>query len=528
MMRRDAFCFALKALGYWLLLLGLAACAHTPSRAVSQGPNAFPSASPLTDFEVDTLQTLARSPQDTEALLSLAFILGGELRSAEGAAPYIAKFKAFLTAVAPALEAEKDPWRKGFLLHSRLHADLLGQSPKAAALSNYDFDQTRPDLVLKTRRYNCISSAILYGLSAAHFGFEVKGVTVPEHVFIELGYPGWDKTVEVETTSAMGFDWIHDERYYSEREQQWAKERGFRPISFADYRQRGFLTLPQLVLEMYHLQHTREARMSRDDAMRLAEIAAALDPRLGTQLARLRFLSNKAHALWETPAAYLRLTDALAPQLEKDVARFATEPEARPLLASLTAARAVALARLRPERTAEILRFAELTATLAPADGKDRRGLLENALFSVREAWRHLLEKQRFAEAREVFLRGLAYYSEPAAKAKDEAYLQNEIGNYHFKRREWAEAVAAYEPCKTLQFENWKNWCAANMGVVFMNWAAEKTAVGDWQGAAEVLGRCLAQCPEKQACQEALERLRAQHRGVSRNETNAAQASRRF
>src|SRR5256885_4323237 len=52
-------------------------------------------------------------------------------------------------------------------------------------------------------------------LLARGFNLPVRGAVTETHAFVELGPPN-GKILEVETTSATGYDWVHDEKYYKE------------------------------------------------------------------------------------------------------------------------------------------------------------------------------------------------------------------------------------------------------------------------------------------------------------------------
>jgi tetratricopeptide (TPR) repeat protein len=68
----------------------------------------------------------------------------------------------------------------------------------------YDERQTRLEELLASGRYNCVSSAVLYGLLARGLGLDFRAVQTADHAFIRLldGGRGWD----VETTNPYGFD----------------------------------------------------------------------------------------------------------------------------------------------------------------------------------------------------------------------------------------------------------------------------------------------------------------------------------
>jgi tetratricopeptide (TPR) repeat protein len=86
----------------------------------------------------------------------------------------------------------------------RERAETLLEILHGEVFSRYDERQTRLDDLLATGRFNCVSSAVLYGLLARSLGLEFRAVQAPDHAFIRvlLGSKGYD----VETTNPYGFD----------------------------------------------------------------------------------------------------------------------------------------------------------------------------------------------------------------------------------------------------------------------------------------------------------------------------------
>jgi tetratricopeptide (TPR) repeat protein len=86
----------------------------------------------------------------------------------------------------------------------RARAEGLLQLLHRRAFRQYDERQTRLDELLATGRFNCVSSAVLYGLLARFLGLEFRAVQTADHAFIRVlaGAQGWD----VETTNLYGFD----------------------------------------------------------------------------------------------------------------------------------------------------------------------------------------------------------------------------------------------------------------------------------------------------------------------------------
>ena len=119
-----------------------------------------------------------------EAALSLSGAQGWELEEARARVQALAAEAAGLRAVSPRERAE----RLLEMLHRRV-------------FRRYDERQTRLDVLLSTGRYNCVSSAVLYGLLARSLDLEFRAVQTPDHAFIRVA-ESWD----VETTNPYGFD----------------------------------------------------------------------------------------------------------------------------------------------------------------------------------------------------------------------------------------------------------------------------------------------------------------------------------
>jgi hypothetical protein len=111
---------------------------------------------------------------------------------------------------------------------------------------------------------------MLYAVLARGFGMSVRGVLLPEHAFVEIGT---SKILEVETTSATGFDWVHDERYYKEAAKDWSSKRGLRPGTIEDYKSRE-------IIEPYRFmaRAMNDGRIQKEDQDRLLEIAVQIAP----------------------------------------------------------------------------------------------------------------------------------------------------------------------------------------------------------------------------------------------------------
>lgn len=88
-----------------------------------------------------------------------------------------------------------DPMTLGDALLQFLHKNLFTQ---------YQFSQTRVDVLLDTGVFNCVSSAVIYDLLAEALGLTTGAVSTTDHAFCTVTING--RTIDVETTTALGFD----------------------------------------------------------------------------------------------------------------------------------------------------------------------------------------------------------------------------------------------------------------------------------------------------------------------------------
>ena len=102
-------------------------------------------------------------------------------------------------------------YRKGRRLHDALHRFVFRQySPLADSI----------DTVLETGQYNCVSATLFYGIMGRALGLDLRAVETPHHIYLQLH--DRDRTVDIETTSRLGYDFSGDlERF---RRFTWAYE----------------------------------------------------------------------------------------------------------------------------------------------------------------------------------------------------------------------------------------------------------------------------------------------------------------
>ncbi len=85
-------------------------------------------------------------------------------------------------------------------------AEILLEWMHETVLTRYIQEQTALDTLLDNGRYNCVSSAVLYLILARSRDIPVYGVLTADHAFCRVALDNDDGGIDVETTTAYGFD----------------------------------------------------------------------------------------------------------------------------------------------------------------------------------------------------------------------------------------------------------------------------------------------------------------------------------
>jgi len=417
---------------------------------------------PVSDAEKIALDGLPQARQgDMNALLALGLIASGDHKPPAALLDFEQRVEKFVAEVKPAVDAA-DEWHKGYEINRGMHRVFFHEDK--AELQNYSRDVARLTDVFTTGRYNCISSAMLYTVLARAFSLPVRGVVTTEHAFAELGPPG-GKVIEVETTSATGYDWVHDERFYRESAKDWSSKRGLRPMTLDDYKQRRVMD-PIGLMAMGLIDG--RAGESDADRLHLRELAAVVAPDdVEVQRLALNAYVNEANDLEEKKAVrtLVKMLDVVGPTVE-DLAGRAKDPEVLMHAMWLRVYRARSL--LVVARGDEAIAIADASVGRIDPSWKDATTLRRSFASVISD---HLLELMN---------------------AKDYPAAVKFIS-------------PRFELCKT------DDLCARNVSIIYQNQAIEHDNRGDWAGAKHGLEECVQLLPKVPGCAELLNDLQARH-----------------
>jgi tetratricopeptide (TPR) repeat protein len=417
---------------------------------------------PLTETEVSAVKGIDKARQgDVFALFDLAIVGSGDHRTNDDHTQFAARIDKFVTELKPAVDAA-DEWHKGYEINRGMHRVFF--NGEKTDLGSYSLDQARLTGIFTSGTYNCISSAMLYAILARAFGLTVRGVVLPEHAFVELGPPN-GKILEVETTSATGYDWVHDEKFYKEDAQNWSSKRGLKPSTLADYKAREIMEPHRLIAKT---MEDPRAGATDEDHYRLFEIAALLapeDPQVVNNVLYAWFKEGNDlydRKAWRTSA---KLFDTIRPSLE-NVAKNTKEKKQLEHLSWLRLYHARAL--IVVGRGEEAIAIMDAGVKNIDPSWTDYQKLRENYLWVLMD---HLLE------------------------------LMN--------KKDYAAAVKFVQPrfdlCKSDQ------QCANNLGIIYRNQAVDHQNRGDWSAARAALKECVQLLPNVKDCSDDLSDLESRH-----------------
>ncbi len=278
------------------------------------GKSTLPIWVPITDFET---RLLTSKKSNHRYLLGLSLVASGDIRSVEDYTATVKKIDAFIKWIAPAIKKSPSFKSKGKLLFIEMQKKFYPQVLKDN--SDYDFDQSKLSTLLISGEYNCISSALLYGILAEAFSLNPKGVTMPSHAFIQID-DGNGEVIEIETTSYEGYNQKHDQSFYNKISSGWFLSLGITEATYENYLKREIVPLKQLAIHNFANQHISSDVMPLLERIRLLELRGYLDLHTPDAVQNLLF-----YYYWEAEQLiamnaqedYARFLKVISPHLEK-------------------------------------------------------------------------------------------------------------------------------------------------------------------------------------------------------------------
>lgn len=518
-----------------LAALILAACAGTGpggaggSKAIDYdkqpGPNDFdrdgfgtsglPLWMGLTEPEKQALGGRDRAAEgDPSALLDLAIFASGDVRDEAGYLSIRRRVEAFVIENRKAMDDQKSHVGKGRVLFKAMHAGFFpspfwksatGSDPR---LAGYDFEESAFTAIFLRKKFNCVSSAILYVVLARYYGLDARGVALTSHAFAQITTPE-GKVIEIETTTPEGYNLVHDASFYAKKGPSWASARGLAPTTFASYLDRRIMSPLELIGWNTNNQHVAPARMSQLDRSRLAEAWGYLVPKeRDAQANRLAFYNMEFRWLkerrgWSTLESMYRV---IGPELPKVKADFSGDGQLQNRIAWTWFEHALVLDAL--ERGAEAVPLLDSALATARPEWKEGVDVKSNSVGLLQNIAAGHVEAGRFAEAEAVLERGRPHAAGDTNYPRTRSWMHQKWALKHWNAGNWPAALAQFEKQESVGMADDKVLLRENMIHAYVNWAVDAQQKGDLKGTVKALARCKEKLKAKK-CVDLLNRLSA-------------------
>lgn len=464
----------------------------------------------LTPFESDVINRWQNRQRAVAAddLLALYLLASGDVRDQSRFAALRNQVARFVTDN-QSLRAISDPRRRG--------ASLLHQMHTAFLPGGYEADQSTLTELLTTGIYNCISSALLYLVLAAHFDLPASGVIMPSHAFVQLTLAG-DEVIEVETTSPDGFGVVRDPDFFAEEAQAWFTERRLVVPTYTDYEQRRVVSATALGYENMWSQHVSEARMPYADRVRMAEIKGILQAdNIEAQHNRLIYYYREADFLQRHDE---RLYHALMTRIEPYLARWEGAALAG-LPPGHSAETLVALLLLQANRARWLVRhnnvqggqaLARDIIVSAPASLQNIAVIRDTAFQAIATTMQWYQDQRQFDRSADA-LAGLETQCAESALclgAIEQHYGAH--GQHYWDQRDWHRVTSIYHEFLALDLDTANTPIfRSNLEAAYINNFRQHWFDEERDEAVALLEVCLIRLPEAEACRDRLRESRQVH-----------------
>jgi hypothetical protein len=474
----------------------------------------FPFWMHLTPFEIRTLLDAEKAKAgDPEALLALGLVASGNVRDSAKFLMYHERVSRFISANRPDIDAQPDEWQKGFRLYQAMRKEFLVKD-SVNELAGYDWFKSGLSSIFENGSYNCISSAMLYLILARYFSLNVKGVLLPTHAFVQFTRAS-GKSIEIETTSKRGFDWIHDEQYYKTQSAGWFLARGLPASTYEEYVRRVIVLPYQLICHNMTNQHTDVRHMRVEDIHRLKEIQAYVETS-NAQYQRERLVVYQADfAHLQNTGDYKtaeRMFTSIRPVVEWAKKSFGKDTAIFNVAARMEGNRQGVLFKLK--NYDEFLGTTKSLLAAIPHVTADSAVLLNNCLSNTYNFLAQCVDSREF-DKMETLTEILAPYAGTVSWVNQN--LQWALGmemQHYWNKGDWSGVVRVCK--KQLQRAigpESRKIARSNMEGAFCNWSNIYINEGNWPKARDVLRQCEQDlAPDKGQCSKYLRDLEAAHR----------------
>jgi regulator of sirC expression with transglutaminase-like and TPR domain len=467
----------------------------------------FPLWSHYTNLEIDILKKAdSARAGNPDALLAFAIFASGNVRDSATYNNYVNRIKTFVDTARKSLDSIKNSKELCSALYSKICKEFYGTGFFTNELSGYVFEQSRFTELLRTQKYNCISSAMLCLVIFRYFDLDIQGVMLPSHVFLQLNTPD-NSSVEIETTTKTGFDYKHDEEYFK-KASNWAKSRNLLPITKTDYEHRLLVSPFELVCSNMNNQHTMTNKMDSCDRNRLYETLGYLFPE------NPLWLSNQLSIYYDFFIRYQTIKDSatallmykkIDPILEMLPAQWKTDTLMLANIYLIAMSHAITLEKNGDHNKA--IQKANMIISTINSRFNRYDILLNNALWIYADYVHSLAKLNKYNEA-EVLLQSCPTVLMNLKQMRATLYnLYDSKAIYYFQNSKFHESVLAGFQSVMYSDSSARLITYSNIQAAYLNQSLQLVNDNQKEDAQKVLQECINKVPDCTQCVERMNRL---------------------
>ena len=475
------------------------------------GTTALPFWNGLTDFEILALRGVDEARLgDPDALFALALFASGDVRDMSIYAAYRSRVLSFVNEVRPKIGKAASGFERGKVLFDECCLTFFKHRGDADELKGYEPAQSRLSEVLRTGKFNCISSSLLYIVLARYFGLRVKGVNIPSHAFVQLE-TGEGQTIEIETTSRSGYNLAHNAKSFDKLKNGWFKARGLQMPTYDDYLHRQILEPFEMVVSNMNNQHTSVDRMAERDRNRLCEAMGYCCPEnRAYEYARLIAYNNEVRYLHNSGdiAAMQRFYAKILPIVSTIKNQAAPDTMFFDLISVLELEHGYMLFK-KNDRAPAVEELYKVVHQVSPPM-KNYGLVTNNASTIVQEIVENDLRENKFAEAAALADRFLSVKRLQGHMRYLKSFIFGAWANYFWAKKDWKNTLQKLRiALASADKEDNRKLLVGNIKGAFYNAALEYYAAGKMDDVVALLKRCKTEFGLEKDAEELLQKALA-------------------
>lgn len=470
--------------------------------------------SEVTPFESRTLHQIRSARRGSpDALLKIYLMASGDVRTESQYRTIKSKIQRFFDSLHPDTFSGKSEWDQGYLLNRLMHQQFFREN-LALNESRYEADQSQLSKIFQSGRYNCISSSLLYIYLARKLDLDVDAVLLPTHSFVQLNLRN-GKKIEIETTSAEGFDWNHDRKFYKKTAHNWFSKRGLRPSTYEDYLNRSIIKPARLAAVNMITQHTFPERMAFKDRLRLMEFSLLIAPEEQDNLLSLLYAYNNLYIELhqkEDIYALKHLYDKTYDHVSQLIKKYPSHQKISQAAQWYITQAAFSYLKVNEADKAKNI-FLQGLRTARYQIQKDPN-LNQNYLAIFNGLLKSLLKNSQTSIGNKLIRTVNQNINLGPRWKKIVAWYYSKRMQLYWQQQKWQQITVMYDSIKSLGLggEELKT-LESNVQSAFLNYSLVYEKQGNWRKAFKILLTCQHQLEKAQRCQSRLNTLKQAHQG---------------